>query len=49
MAPVTHERWVNIYPDDVVSINPSKEQADHRADPYRIACIKITYTEGEGL
>ena len=49
-APVRHKRWVNIYH------NPSaycpyltKEAADKKAAPTRIACIEIEFEEGEGL
>ena len=42
--------WINIYRDiDEVSLYPSRQYADDVAHPSRIACIQITYYEGEGL
>jgi hypothetical protein len=42
--------WINIYPKSLVSNScRSKEEADEAAGTDRIACIQITYTEGEGL
>jgi hypothetical protein len=50
MTPVTHTRWLNFYPSVKYSYAYStKELADEHAGPDRIACIQITYTEGEGL
>jgi hypothetical protein len=50
MAPVTHTKWLNIYPSVKYTYAYStKELAAENAGPDRIACIQITYTEGEGL
>lgn len=49
MAPVTHKRWLNIYPDARTVLWALKEDADINADDDRIACIQITFTEGEGV
>lgn len=48
-VPVTG--WINVYPDYACSreIYASKEDADDHASPSRIACVKVTYTEGQGL
>lgn len=47
----THTRWVNIYKGGSLTPAPgmyvSKEKADEGLG--RIACIEISYTEGEGL
>jgi hypothetical protein len=51
--PVKHTRWVNVYPSGVFySINtsfPTKEAADSYAAKHRVACIEVTFEEGEGL
>lgn len=45
-----HTVWVNIYDDGEYSVlHSSKEQADCEASPSRIACIQITFREGDGL
>ena len=51
-----YERWVNVYDldeldDQVSDLYISKEEADHYADPSRIACVKVIIegVEGEGL
>lgn len=55
IKPEVKEGWINIYPpkgdrmDHIRSGYISKADADNAAAPTRIACIKITYTEGEGL
>jgi len=41
-----HTVWTNIYDSRCYT---SKTQADEQAGSTRKACIKITYTEGEGL
>lgn len=48
MAPVKQEQWLNVYSTDGYHY-PTKEEADRNARPSRIACIRIEYTEGEGL
>jgi hypothetical protein len=51
--PVKHTRWVNVYPSGVFySITtsfPTKEAADSYAAKHRVACIEVTFEEGEGL
>ncbi len=49
MVPVPHTGWLNIYSDARTIFWKSKEDADIAADSDRIACIQITYMEGEGL
>jgi len=48
-----HSLWLNIYPDDpghpVAAARGSRAEADHYAKENRIACINITFKEGEGL
>jgi hypothetical protein len=50
IKPEVKTGWINIYPE---TINPifysSKKDADYHAVNHRIACIQISYTEGEGL
>jgi hypothetical protein len=52
-VPVKHTRWVNVYPlGDDYSITTSfltKEGADRYGALHRIACIQVTFEEGEGL
>lgn len=51
VAPIEYERWLNIYNDsDVRSLLfTSKFEADMAAAPGRLACIMISFTEGEGV
>jgi hypothetical protein len=51
---VKHTRWVNVYPDSYVSYltegaYPTKEDANRYAGKSRVACIEVTFEEGEGL
>lgn len=49
-VPVRHTVWVNVYSFfQVVYLYPTKSEADQRAGADRIACVPITFTEGEGL
>jgi len=53
-VPKTYIKWLNIYPDPYnIIITPwnTKEDANASTVPGkdRIACVKIEYTEGEGL
>ena len=49
-APVLHKRWVNIYRNHFAYYPYlTKEEADKRASPLRIACIEIEFEEGQGL
>lgn len=42
--------FVNVYPDGAgVSDFESKESADDSADTDRIACVRVDWTEGDGL
>lgn len=47
------EAWVNIYKNAAAdiryNIKSTKEHADKDACPDRIACVKISYREGDGL
>lgn len=54
----TQTRWVNFYPpiDDMSAFHPwrtsswvSKELADRNAKQGRLACVKVEFSEGEGL
>lgn len=54
VKPKQQERWVNIYNND--GGFKTKEEADFYAAsrsslprPHRIACVKIVFTEGDGL
>jgi hypothetical protein len=53
-VPVKHTRWTNVYPEDdgrytIKGSHPSKRLADKVAGTKRIACIEVTFEEGEGL
>lgn len=48
IAPKEKTGWINIYPH-TLGIHCSKEQADESSKSDRIACIQITYKEGDGL
>ena len=53
-APERRTVWVNVYPKGAHRIGfssgyPCRADADHGADKDRIACIEVTFTEGEGL
>jgi len=48
MAPVTRTMWTNVYNGSCNGLFETKEDADEMGGP-RIACIQITFTEGEGL
>lgn len=56
VKPEVKEGWINIYPtaygEQVSSpLHKTKDSADRNQDTTakRIACIKITWTEGEGI
>lgn len=40
--------WLNVYEGQQTG-HPSRRLADRYAGPNRIACVEVTYTEGEGL
>lgn len=48
-----HSLWLNVYPDEPgytrVAANGSRGEADHYALDNRIACLHVTFKEGEGL
>jgi hypothetical protein len=53
-VPKKHEVWINFYDDDGEGdydsySYPSRAIADESADSNRIACIRVEFTEGEGL
>ena len=48
-APKEHSLWLNIYSDERVLSHLTRESADKGADSNRIACLHITFKEGEGL
>jgi hypothetical protein len=47
-APERRTAWVNFYPE-IGIVHLSREKADARATKERIACVEVTFTEGEGL
>lgn len=47
-VPVTHKRWINIYPCLSAAFK-SRKEADDAAYADRIACIFVEFKEGEGL
>lgn len=51
IKPEQKTRWINIYKDtfEAALIYPDKQSAKLNRDRDCIACIEITYTEGEGL
>lgn len=49
MKEVEIVHWVNIYPINAWHPYKTKEEADTFSGTTRIACIKVTYKEGEGL
>ena len=53
VKPQVHEYWLNVYPKGVNKLfivsAPTREDADKNSTTARIACIKISFTEGEGL
>lgn len=51
-VPKKHERWANIYnmaQQSYSVLYPTREEADRNSVPGRIACVRIEYTEEEGL
>lgn len=47
-VPETHTFWLNIYENRMFR-HPSRGRANLLAEADRIACVEVTYTEGEGL
>lgn len=53
-VPVKQEFWINIYHNEHggcpwVRPYQTKEEADYKAAPERIACVRIEYEIGDGL
>ena len=54
-VPTKHTRWLNINRDSAGDVWPhpgfyaTKGSADHFASACRVACIEVTFHEGEGL
>lgn len=46
--PKSGELWVNIYPNRAHNYE-TKKLADEYADSDRLACVRVEWTEGEGL
>jgi len=44
-----HTVWINLYNDKICGWAHSKREADKVATRSRLACIEVTFTEGEGL
>ena len=47
--PIVHEGWFNFYRDGDAWSHKTKEKADKYNCKNRITCIKIKFTEGDGL
>ncbi len=45
--PETRTLYVHAYHDNAVGVFQTREHADYRAVPGRIARVKVTYTEGQ--
>lgn len=45
--PVTHVRYVNVYPSGRMMLHDSRSEADRNAGNARIACIQIRAQEGQ--
>lgn len=43
-----NEGWINIYESEAV-FHKTRESADKASGSGRMACIKVTWTDGEGL
>lgn len=50
-APVTYTWWVNMYRSQYPTYHASRKLADDydHGTPLRIACLNITFAEGDGL
>lgn len=47
-VPVEKTVWLNMYPGGATSVHHhTRDEADRIAMPPRIACVKVTYTEGQ--
>lgn len=49
IAPKKQTVWVNVYQGWISNQYKTKQEADSDSSRIRIACIPITFTEGEGL
>jgi hypothetical protein len=51
-VPKKHEVWINLYDTEEVFFGcayPTREQANANANINRTACVRVEFTEGEGL
>jgi len=49
-VPEKRELWLNIYPNTyLIGAYETRTDADNWASSDRIACVRVEYTEGEGL
>jgi hypothetical protein len=51
-VPKKHEVWINLYHTEDVFFGcayPTREQANAKANIDRTACVRVEFTEGEGL
>lgn len=52
-VPEKHEAWINIYHNEHecpwVCSYQTKEEADYRAAPDRISCVRVEYEIGDGV
>jgi len=48
-VPKKHVYWVNFYSDDYCVEHFTKEEADNCASNDRIACVRVEFSEGDGL
>jgi hypothetical protein len=51
-VPKKHEVWINLYNEENAFFGcayPSHALADEKAHSDRIACVRVEFTEGEGL
>jgi hypothetical protein len=48
-VPQTQTIYLNLYPDPAAAAYETRTDADRYARRARVACIKLTYTPGDGL
>lgn len=49
VKPKKRTMWINVYRSSCGSAYATREEADMHAETGRTACLKIEFTEGEGL
>jgi len=49
VKPKSGKVWMNMYPDGDAFVYETKEIADGVAGKSRLACVEVSWTEGEGL